>query len=283
MLNTWQFNIISYLIIYVIFSQSFKMATNKSRNDADLIILLQFFSGIFVLFFLPFFNFNFPANIYTYILFLISCIFYAISARLRTTARRGLDVATYGILGQLSTIFIIIFGILFFKEKILLKHLLGTIFIIIGNIFVLYKKGKFEWNKYIFYSLIGNFTFSIAITIDIGISTQFNLPLYISLSLIIPALLIMIFEKRKTNDIIEEFKFGEKISILIVSLTWGLSTITNLRAYQFGKITIIAPLVALTTILNVFVAYFILKEKENFIKKIVSALIVIIGIILIKT
>ena len=282
MINTWWFNIILYLILYIVFTQFYKISTKESKNDGALTILLQFLSGLFVLILMPFFKMQFPTSINTYIFLGIACIFYAISDRVNTTARRGLEVSVYSILGQLSTVFVIAWGIIFFKEEIIIKKLLGALLILIGNILVLYKKGKFEWNKYIIFSLLGNLAVSIGISVDVGISDQFNLPLYISLTLIVPSLIILITERVKISSVIDEFKQGNKKAILAVIASWGIMIISMLRAYQFGTVTTIAPLCALTTILNVFVAYFALKEKDSLLKKIISAVIVIIGIILIK-
>jgi len=282
MINTWWFNIIAYLILQVGFTQFYKLSTKDSKNDGALTVLIQFLSGVAVLIFIPFFKMQFPKTISTYIFLFIAIVFYAIADRVTTTARRGLEVSTYSVLGQLSTVFIILWGIIIFKEEIVLKKLLGAVLILFANVLVLYKKGKFEWNKYILFSLLGNISMSIAISVDVGISDQFNIPIYVALTLIIPSILVVIFERIKVKQVIDEFKNGNRKSIILVSLSWGITIIAMLRAYQFGTVTTIAPLCATTTILNVFVAYFALKEKESILKKILSAVIVIIGILLIK-
>ena len=123
---------------------------------------------------------------------------------------------------------------------------------------------------------------SIGISVDVGISDQFNMPIYVALTLIVPALLILLIERVKIKDVIAEFKDGNKKAILTVGLSWGIMIITMLRAYQYGTVTTIAPLCSLTTILNVFVAYFALKEKDSIVKKLLAATIVILGILLIK-
>ena len=282
MLNTWYFNLVAYLVIYILFTQMYKIATKNSKNDGALTILLQLLGGLCVLIFVPFFKMQFPTDISTYIFLGIAIIFYAIADRVNTTARRGLQVSLYSILGQLSTVFVIIWGILFFKEEIILKKLLGAGLILFGNIMVLYKKGKFEWNKYILFSLLGNLSMSIGISVDVGISDQFNMPIYVALTLIVPALLILLIERVKIKDVVSEFKEGNKKAILTVGLSWGIMIIAMLRAYQYGTVTTIAPLCSLTTILNVFVAYFLLKEKDSILKKILAAIVVILGILLIK-
>ena len=282
MLNTWWFNLIVYLVFYIVFTQSYKVATRSSKNDGALTTLLQFLGGLIVLLFVPLFKIQFPDDIRTYIFLIIACIFYAIADRVNTTARRGLDVSTFSILGQLTTVFLIIWGIVFFKEEIVLKKIIGAILILIGNVMVLYKKGKFELNKYVVYGVLGNLASSIGISVDVGISDKFNMPIYVAFTLIIPSLLILLVDKINTSDVINELKEGNKKAILLVSGSWGIMIIGMLRAYQFGSVTTIAPIASVTTIINVFVAYFYLKEKDSLLKKVLAALIVISGIVLIQ-
>ena len=142
MINTWWFNIIAYLLLYTIFTQFYKFATSNSKNDGALTILLQLLGGGFVLVLMPLFKFSFPAQINTYLFLGVACIFYAIADRVNTTARRGLEVSIYSILGQLSTVFVIAWGIIFFKEEIIIKKFLGALLILVGNVLVLYKKKK---------------------------------------------------------------------------------------------------------------------------------------------
>jgi drug/metabolite transporter (DMT)-like permease len=281
-MNIWWINLILYFILYVVFTQFYKISTKSSKNDGALTVLLQLLGGLAVLFFMPFFKFAFPTDIKVYIFLGLAIIFYAITDRINTTARRGLDVSTYSILGQLSTVFVITWGILFFKEDIIIKKIIGSLLILLGNIIVIYKKGKFEFNKYVLMSILGNLSMSIAISIDVGISDQFNMPIYVAATLIIPALIITLIERIKIKDIINEFKLGNKKAITIVGLTWGTMILQMLRLYQLGEVTTIAPLCSITTILNVLVAYLLLKEKDSLWKKILASIIVVLGIVLIK-
>ena len=58
--------------------------------------------------------------------------------------------------------------------------------------------------------------------------------------------------------------------------------VVQLRAYQIGEATSVAPLCTLTVIGNVVVGYLFLKEHNNLAKKLIAAILVIISIILIK-
>ena len=75
---------------------------------------------------------------------------------------------------------------------------------------------------------------------------------------------------------------GNKKAIILTALSWGVMIVVQLRAYQLGNITVVAPLCALTVMLNVIVGYLFLNERDNLIRKIISAILIIISIVLIK-
>ena len=83
-----------------------------------------------------------------------------------------------------------------------------------------------------------------------------------AITLFVPAIFIILFGRIKPKAVINEFKKGDKKSIMILGCSWGAMLVSMLRAYQLGEVTTVAPLCAVTTILNVFVAYFALKEKS---------------------
>lgn len=212
----------------------------------------------------------------------ISIVFYAITDRVNTTVRSGIEASTFSMLKQLSTTFMIFAGLIFFKEEFVLTKFIGAMLIIFSNIIIFYKKGKFEFNKYVLLGILGNISFTVALFLDVNISDNFNLPFYVALTLIIPALLIMIFERIKPSEIKDEFINGNKKAIFITAISWGLSIIMQLRAYQLGNVTVIAPLCALTVMTNVIVGYLFLNEKDNLVRKIIAAILIIISILLIK-
>ena len=62
--------------------------------------------------FIPFFNLEFSTNPLTYLILCIVCIIYAVTDRLNIEARYGLEPSTFSMLKQLSTVFMIIFGLI---------------------------------------------------------------------------------------------------------------------------------------------------------------------------
>ena len=281
-MNNWVIFVILYLISMTVFTNSYKLATNTLTKAGALTVLLQLIAGLIALVICPFFEFRFPTDIKIYIILGASIIFYTISDRLGTTVRKGIEASTYSILNQLSTTFMIFAGLIFFKEEFILTKFIGAMLIIFSNILIFYKRGEFRFDKYVLLGILQNLSLAVALFLDVNISEKFNLPFYVALTLIVPALLITIFERIKISDIKNELISGNKKWIFITAFSWTAAILTNLKSYQLGKVSVVAPLSALTVILNVIVGYLFLKEKDNLLRKIIAAALVITSVVLIN-
>ncbi len=278
----WLIFVFMYIILAVIFTQFYKIVTKTAKSDETITILLQITASISALLFLPLFPFTLPKDLNVYIFLGLACIFYAIADRLNTTVRRGIEASTFSIIEQLSTLFMILAGLLFFKEPFVWQKIISGMLIIFSNILIFYKNGNQKLNKYVILGIIANLSFSIALFLDVNISNNFNLAFYVALTLLLPAIFIIIAERIKLPNIKRELQNCNKKNILITGVCWGTMLIFQLKAYQVGDVTSVAPLCALTVIGNVIVGYLFLKERDNLLKKIIAAIIIIISIFLIK-
>ena len=276
----WKFFIIIYLVFSVIFNYSYKIVAKDYNNSGAITILIQILSSIFCLAFIPLFKIKYPKDIKVYIFLFLAIIFYTLNDRFGTIARSKLDASIYSVIKQLSTVFMIIFGIVFFEEEIALNKITGSVLIVVSNILVLYKKGKI--NKYIVFGFFASINLTIALLIDVNYSNEFNLAFYILLTLFIPAMLIFIFERIKFKDIFIEYKRCDKKALFLTSFSWVVMMISKLKAYSLGIVSIVAPISSLTVIITILVGYLFFNEKNNLIKKLISGIFILIGIILIK-
>lgn len=281
-INTWQFNLALYYVFVVTFFQFYKLSVKKVKKDGAATIILQVIAGLSQLLLIPLFAWQLPDTIFVFLLLTAACVFYAINDRLQTTVRKNLEVSVFSILSQFGTVFLIIYGFLIFKDEIVLTKILGALLIIVANIWVFHKPGKrkFVVNNYYFLGVVALLAFATAITIDIGISEKFNLPFYIGLTLLIPALMITVLEKIRFRSISDEWVRGDRKLFAITGLSWGLTILFGLRAFQLGEVSTIVPLQAIAVILNVLVAYIFLKERTHRLKKFLASIIAVIGVYL---
>lgn len=274
--------VIAYLILAVIFDQSYRIATKSLTKSGPLTVVLELIGAGTILLLTPFFEMTFPTDIRIYILLGLSIIFYTIVDRLNTIVRSGMEASTFSVIRQLSTVFMIFAGFIFFKEPFIISKFIGAILIIFSNILVFYKKGTTKIDKYVLLGIVANLFLTIALFLDVNISNDFNLAFYVASTLGIPGILIFIFERIKFSDLKTEFKNGNKKMIIITAISWSTSIMATLKAYALGPASVVAPLCALAVILNVLIGYIFLKERENVGKKVVASLLVILGVILIQ-
>ncbi len=283
MLKSWIFWVIIYLIFAVIFSQSFKKANRNMKNAGALTILLEFFTAMFAVLFIPFFKIQFSNNLNTYLILIIVVIVYAFTDRFNTEARYGLETSTFSMLKQLSSVFLVLFSFILLKEKFQINKLIGSSLIICANMFLAFdKNGKIKLNRYFFICIVANILFAIGMLINVNISHEFNLGIYTIITVLFPSILIFLFGKFTIKDLKEEFKLYDKKKFFLSSFCWCVMLISSVRAYQLGSISLVAPLLTLTAILDSIYEYFFNKDKSAFLKKIIIGVIILIGVFLIK-
>lgn len=275
--------VICYLIFALIFSQGFKKVNRTMKNASALTVLLELFTGLFAIVMSIFFKYTFPSDIKVYITLFVVTIIYAVTDRLNIEARYGLSPSNFSMLKQLSTVFLVIFGLVFLKEQLIFKKILGAIIIVISNVMLAVNKdGKFEFNKYFIFCLISNFLFAVAMFINVNISSKFNIGIYTLITVFIPSIIIKLFSKLSFKDLEEEFNLYNKPLFILVSFAWCMMLISSVKAYEYGSISVVAPLLTLTALTNTIYEFIVDKDKKRFYYKLVISILILIGVILIK-
>lgn len=275
--------VICYLVFALIFSQGFKKVNRTMKNVSALTVLLELFTGLFAIVMSIFFKYTFPSDIKVYITLFVVTIIYAVTDRLNIEARYGLSPSNFSMLKQLSTVFLVIFGLLFLREQLAFKKILGAIIIVVSNVMLAVNKdGKFEFNKYFIFCLISNFLFAVAMFINVNISCMFNIGIYTLITVFIPSIIIKLFSRLSFKDLEEEFNLYNKPLFILVSFAWCMMLISSVKAYEYGSISVVAPLLTLTALTNTIYEFIVDKDKKRFYYKLVISILILIGVILIK-
>ncbi len=282
MFTNYKIYIVLYILLTVFLNYNYKISTSHMKSSATLTIILGFIASIVCIILIPFFNFNFPKIWSIYIFLFTSIIFYTLHNRFSTISRSGCEVSTYTILKQLPSVFMILIGILLFKEPFILKKIIGALLIFFSNILVFYKKGVLKIDKYVLYGVIANVCMTIAMVIDINLSEYFNLAMYVLFIVLIPSIIIMLVEKVKISDIVLEYKLQNKLSLFITGICFSLMTIVKIQSYKYGTAIKVAPLSSLSVIFSIILGYILLNEKDNIFRKIIASILILIGVFLIN-
>ncbi len=278
----WWVCAIGYLIIHAAYNQFYKISTKELVRPGALVVLIELFAGFVILSFCVFYKIQFPTNIWPYVLLFAAILFYAASDRIDGTVRKGLEVSHFMILFQLQTVILILFGLVFLKEPFLLNKVIGAAIILFSNILILYEKGKFKLNKYVYLSILSNCCSVGALLLDINNSTKFTLPIFVACTLIGPAMVIFVLDKIKLSDLKAEFNKSNRKNIALTGICFGVAMMLLLRTYQLHAVSVVAPVLSLAVMTNVIVSYFFQNEKDKIVRKIIAAILILIGIFLIN-
>lgn len=275
---SWEIYLILYLASSIVFNQSFRVIMKAAKNVGAAVVVMQLFAVVVSFLLTPFFEWRFPSDIRVYLLLALATIFYAILDRAQGTARKHLDVSVTMVVGQISKVFLIGVGVLLYHETLGLGKIIGSILIIFSVFILSYKKGKFELNRYVLLSILGRLSFAVAVTIDVGISRQFNFMFYIALTYLLPAIYIFLGQRFSLADLRSEFTDLNKKLAVVSSMSWVGVIVFYIWALQNGEFTVVAPLAGSSVLLNSTAAYFILKERSDFSRNVLAALVVMLGI-----
>ena len=269
--NYWQVNLIFYLVFMAVFCHHYKKAVKNTKNETASTILLQLIGAVSVLFLIPFSPIKIPGSIGPYLLLLLASIFYAINNKLQTTARKNLEISTFSVINQLSFIFLTLLGFILLKEAVTWQKLTAISLILLGNSILLVKGKKLVVNGHIGTAAASALAAAIGVFISVGVSKDFNLPIYIALTFIIPALVLAAARKVKVNEVLRQLEGAEKTNYLIAATAWGLTIFFSLSALRSGPVSVVAPLQAANVLVNVVSSYFFMNEKTAVGKKIAAA------------
>lgn len=200
------------------------------------------------------------------------------------TSLQNLPVSEQILLSRASVLTYTLGGILLLGENVTGIKALGLLIILLGIIISSIRKGKFVFNKWAIIQVISSIGFGFTVIIDNVISQNFSSGIYVLIQVFTSMLGLIIL-----GYLLKEFPTKEKLSskYIGVSLLAGLVSILGyffvIKSYSLGGFVSISGAIGQIKIpIAVLGGYFIYKERENLLPKIIGAVTVIIGLILIK-
>ncbi len=174
-------------------------------------------------------------------------------------------------------------AILFLKETLDLQKIIGVILMLISVFLITELKNGFKLNKGAYFTLIAAFCGGLAI-----VSDAYNVKYYdpISYSVImayLPGIILLLFSPKsiKNFTIVKNITFLRRMIIIgfffsIQAITYFLSLAKGGTASQVGTIN------RAEVIITVILAVIFLKERDHLWKKLISAVLVTVGVVLLS-
>jgi len=196
-------------------------------------------------------------------------------------ALKAIEASEFTIIFATRTVWIILAAVLFLSEQFSLVQLLGTGLILSSVVLVSWQKGL-KLSRGVLLSLAAAACFGLAFANDAFIIRNFDVPSYLGIAFIVPALAVWMVFPKSSSKMLPMLKksFLKKLGVL--SVLYATSAITIFLAYQIGRNAAqIAPLNQTSTVLTVLLAIIFLGEKSQLTRKLIGAVLSFIGIILV--
>lgn len=220
-----------------------------------------------------------------WLIVLISSIFYTFCMVLYYHALQGTEVSQVETLATTRSIWFIILGVLFFKEKLNLISFLGIALVFGGLIIIYWKKGSYKgFERPHLYTLIYAFLTAAAFGLDKIALNSFSVVLYQVIIYIIPAILTVMFIPKTFRKLGYFFKPRKAMLMILLCAVFQLvSTLALYAAYKYGgELSVVGPLAQTSTVLTLILGIVILKERWNLKRKVIGVIVTLAGVTLIK-
>lgn len=259
-----------------------RLAMKKEESDSLLsTIIFQFLLGFLIIPFAITQGFSWPnfAELWPY--FLLSTIFYALGSIMFFKSIKLIEASEMTILSGMGAIVSMLGAYIFLQERLVLSQYLGAILVMISIFLVQYKKQKLVFGKGAIFALAATSIFAFANISDMLIIKTYDAISYAGLMSIFPALMLCLMYSKKIGELPKAIKNVDK-NLIIYGLLYSMGVITFYVALAKGALLSQVSVICKTNIiLTVILAAIFIKERDNLWRKILAAIVCMVGVILV--
>lgn len=284
MWDSWIFWVCVFVVSQVVFLQTFKVITKDTKSIGALTVLIQLISAVAAIIISPAFKWTWPkgGDWLSWVLLVLSFILFAVNDRLDATTRKHLDISVDTMLHQsYRLLFVPLLVLAFGVSRFSWAALVGGVVIVFANMFLLYEKGKFRFNRYIIIKLISVVIFAFALISQMKAVSNFNVGFMVMLSYIVPALLLSSVKQATPRTLVAEIKRPQWWVILICGVMQMINSVAFFMAMQYGNRIKVNAITAVGVLLNTIAAFIFLKERKNLVVKAIASAVIVGSMVLI--
>lgn len=212
-------------------------------------------------------------------------ILYTLAPFFYYRALKRLPLSEVTILYSLTGMFALIIGVMLGTESFYLIRLIGGIVILFSVGLLTIQAGKWKADIGFWLMLGATFFYSLAAIADNQLISHgyFSIFFIVAITFGVPALLLLIFDKAAREHFTRMFQ-RSVFPVVAISAFFFLTSFSSLFiAYQFGGTTSqVSFTLSTEVIVVVLLAAIFLKERKDFRKKILAAILACIGIFLLR-
>lgn len=277
----WHYYAILTVLSGSISSIVLRTLMKKEESDPILFtIVFQFILTIVVLLYALVMGFEFPPPSFLWPRLLLSALLYAIGSLCNFYSSRHLPAGENSILTASGILITVGLGVTVLGNSFSLFKAFGVVLILI-SVIILYGGGRMKINKGVLYAVGVAVFYSLAVINDVVIIRSYNPISFVPVMSFLPGLLLVLLFPKKALRIKKLLNKKSLSHIIIYSIFYGIAGITYYQAlYNGASISQLSPISRASIITTVILGALFLGERDNLDRKILSAVLVSIGVFL---
>lgn len=198
-------------------------------------------------------------------------------------ASKTIEASELIILSSTRVLWTIAAAILFLGENFGLSKIIGTVLIMFSVFFVSYKKRKVKFEKGHMYAILAGFCLGLGFVNDAYILRQADAFSYAAIVFIVPAILTILIFPSSIAKIKKQLGIKLARNIVLLGAFYSVGIAASYLAYQHGgTASQIVPIGQSTVIVTVILAAIFIGERRHLVKKLIAAVLVSGGVLLLK-
>ncbi|OGK64602.1 hypothetical protein A2313_01710 [Candidatus Roizmanbacteria bacterium RIFOXYB2_FULL_41_10] len=246
-------------------------------------IAFQFLGFIMILLFSLLNGFSLPP-IQTYWLnYLAQAFLWGLVTVFLFKANKYLEASQVTIIYSFASIVGIVSAVLFLNDNLTVTRVWGTVLIIFSVILVFWQKGKVELNRGFGYMLAVCLCSGVAVTNDAFLLRTTDVFSMLTIGWLTPGLFLLIAHPKAVVRLKYYWHKKHFNSLFWFTLLYALSGAAFYLAIKAGgQVSQVSPISNASIILTVLLSALFLNERNNLLKKLIAAVLVMIGVMLLS-
>lgn len=259
-----------------------RLAMKKEDSDPILsTIIFQFLLGFVTIPFAIAQGFSWPnwAELWPY--FLFSTTMYALGSVMFFKSIKLIEASEMTILAGAGAIVTMFCAYIFLSERLVMSQYFGASLVVLSILLVQYRKQKFVFSKGAILALVATSLFAFGTISDMLIIKTHDAISYAGLMSLFPGLMLCLMYPKKVKELPKAIKTINK-NLIAYALIYSIGVITFYAALAKGAMLSQVSVISKTNIvLTVILAAIFIKERDHLWRKVIAAVICMVGVILV--
>jgi len=277
----WHYYAILTVLAGSVSSIILRTLMKKEESDPILFtIVFQFTLTVVVLLYALVMGFEFPPPSFLWPRLILSALLYAIGSLCNFYSSRHLPAGENSILTASGILITVGLGVTVLGNSFSVFKAIGVVLILI-SVLILYGGGRMKVNKGVLYALGVAVFYSFAVINDVVIIRSYNPISFVPVMSFLPGLVLILLFPRKAIKIKKLMNKKSLSHVIVYSIFYGISAIAYYQAlYAGASISQLSPISRASIITTVILGALFLGERDHLNRKILSAVLVSGGVLL---